>query len=35
VQLAGDSGLFELHGTHGIMKADSGRTALQVLPYAE
>jgi hypothetical protein len=35
VQLAGDSGLFELHGTNGIMKSAGGRTALQVLPYAE
>jgi hypothetical protein len=35
VQLAGDSGLFELHGTNGILTTPSGRTALQVLPYAE
>jgi hypothetical protein len=35
VQLAGDSGLFELHGTNGILTTPSGRTALQVIPYAE
>ena len=35
VQLAGDSGLFELHGAYGVLNANNGRTALQVLPYAE
>ena len=43
VQLAGDSGQFELHGAYGVISVDNGRinttgkgrTGLQVLPYAE
>ncbi|MGW0504444.1 hypothetical protein [Micromonospora sp. NPDC003241] len=42
VALAGDSGLFELHGAHGVIGVKNGRitasgdgdTGLQVLPYA-
>ncbi|GLY25690.1 hypothetical protein [Micromonospora sp. NBRC 101691] len=43
VALAGDSGLFELHGAYGVVSVKDGRittsgdgsTTLQVLPYAE
>ncbi|TCB97195.1 hypothetical protein E0H26_13045 [Micromonospora zingiberis] len=43
VQLAGDSGLFELHGAYGVIGVKNGRitasgdrdTGLQVLPYAQ
>ncbi|WP_419702912.1 hypothetical protein [Promicromonospora sp. NFX87] len=43
VVLAGDSGLFELHGAYGVVGVQDGRittaggsdTGLQVLPYAE
>jgi len=33
VALAGDSGLFELHGAYGVVKID-GRTGLQTIPFA-
>ncbi|BCJ58888.1 hypothetical protein [Micromonospora endophytica] len=43
VALAGDSGLFELHGAYGVIRVKDGRittgedgdTGLQVLPYAQ
>lgn len=42
VALAGDSGLFELHGAYGVISVAGGRitagkghTALQILPFAE